>query len=303
MLGLCCHFLEKDSSGEFVNSLNEKTLRLGAFKEGKYSKEKILKTYINNLTNLKNILPKLIKNNIYSYRISSNLFSLFDEVSEEIKYDKEIILLLEEIGKFILDNNMRITSHPDQFVVLSSDNENVIINSKKILEYHAWIFDVMKLPETSFYSINIHGGKKGNSEKLIKQILSLSNNIRNRLTLENDEMAYNVNDLYYIYKETNIPICFDSHHHTFNDSNINGEEALNIAISTWNNIKPLTHLSNTEPELKNGSFKDKRKHSNYIYYIPEYQLKAYNNNLIDIDVEAKLKNLSIDKVRKDFSIK
>jgi len=52
---------------------------------------------------------------------------------------------------------MRVTTHPSQFVVLSSLNPNVIKNSIEQLKHHAWIFDKMGLDESPYYLINIHG--------------------------------------------------------------------------------------------------------------------------------------------------
>lgn len=160
----------------------------------------------------------------------------------------------------------------------------------------------MNLPESAFYSINIHGGTKGNSKLLINSINKMSSSVRKRLTLENDELSYNVKELYDVYQETGIPICWDSHHHTFNNAGLSLEEGLFLAKKTWNNIKPLTHLSNTSPLVANGSFTEKRKHSDYVHYIPDCQLKGNNNNEIDIDFEFKMKNLAILKALKDFNI-
>lgn len=111
-------------------------------------------------------------------------------------------------------------------------------------------------------------------------------------------------DLYEVYQETGVPIVFDSHHHKFNSSSLEDEEAFNLALSSWKNIKPLTHLSNTEPELSSSNnFQKLRQHSQYVHYIPKYQLKANNDDLIDIDFEFKMKNLAIEKAIIDFNIK
>ena len=73
-------------------------------------------------------------------------------------------------------------------------------------------------------------------------------------------------------------------------------------MKTWGTIKPLQHLSNTEPGMENGSFTERRKHSYNIHYIPEKQKELILENIIDVDVEAKGKNLAVLKMRKDFYI-
>jgi UV DNA damage endonuclease len=186
---------------------------------------------------------------------------------------------------------------------LSSDSDVVVAKSFVELDIHGWVFDSMGLDQSPVYAINIHGGKSDRTSRLIDQIKSLPDNVRKRLTLENDETAYNVIDLLSVYKETNTPIVFDSHHHVFNDGGLMLEEAFAATSETWpKGIKPLQHLSNTEPDLMNGNFMDRRKHSNMIHYIPDVQLEGLRNDTIDVEVEAKMKNLSVNEMRKQFSI-
>lgn len=307
MLGLCCQYIEpvcnRNGNIKYKNILEERTLQYGQFLKNKYSKFQIEKIWINNITNLYSVLQKINSEDFHLFRVSSNLFPLYDEVSDLLTTSKEINNILQEIGKFIIRSQMRLTTHPDQFVVISSNKKDVINNSIRMLEHHAWIFDQMNLPQTPYYAINIHGGVKENNQILIDSIKKLSPSVKNRLTLENDERAYNVKDLYKIYESTGVPICWDSHHHTFNAANLSLEEGLQLAKSTWQNHKPLTHLSNTEPLLINGSFTERRKHSDYVHYIPECQIQAHNNNEIDIEFEFKMKNLAIKKSLSDFNIK
>lgn len=306
MIGLCCQYLEprlkRNGQTEYINILNEKTLQFNAYNSGKYSEKTILEAYLNNLDNLHLVLKRVYSEGIRSFRVSSGLIPLFDIVPEKLSHHPDVLQKLNDIGSFVMSHDMRVSSHPDQYTVLSSDNPNVITNSIKILNYHAWVFDRMGLPATTYYPINIHGGKRDASAKLVNSILSLPESVLKRLTLENDESSYSVSELLPIAKETGVPICFDSHHHTFRTDGLEPEEACVEAISTWGEVKPMTHLSNTTPGKESGSFRERRKHSDYVHYIPEYQLKLHQNNKIDIEFEFKMKNLSIFKALKDFSI-
>lgn len=308
MLGLVCHFLKeevKPRSGNtvFVNAMNEKVLQLGKYKSGDYTREFIKSTYIHNARQVALMIPTIHSSGIHHFRLSSALFPLSDQVDRELWDNQEVQKYLKQAGDYVKKNNMRITAHPGQFCVLSSDSDRVVENSFKELSHHGWIFDVMGLDASPFYAINIHGGKADRTSRLIDQIKSLPNNVKNRLTLENDENCYSVIDLLEVYQSTGVPVCFDSHHHIFNDGDLTLDEAYDLSCQTWtNNIKPLQHLSNTEPSLANGSFMDRRKHSEMIHYIPECQLQGLRNNTIDVEVEAKSKNLSIFKLKKDFEI-
>lgn len=308
MLGICCHYIKeeftpKTGQKKIVNQMEERTLQLGRYKSGKYTDEQIKLTYVNNVKNLSLMLPKIRKTGVKLFRISSAMFPLADQVSKSLWDNEEVKKHLRDAGSFIRENGMRVTTHPGQFCVLSSDSDAVVEKAFVELSIHGWMFDAMGLDQSPNYAINIHGGKSDRSSRLIDQIKSLPDNIRKRLTLENDENSYNVVDLLAVHQATETPIVFDSHHAVFNDGSITMEEAFHASLETWpKGITPLQHISNTEPDLANGSTTERRKHSNMIHYVPQCQLDALRDNTVDVEVEAKLKNIAVFKMSKDFNI-
>lgn len=303
-LGVCCQWLEprtkRDGSVVYENSINERTLQLGRFQKGLYTKSIIREVYINNINEIIKLVPKLVANNLKLFRMSSGLFSLAEYNRDIIDNDEQVSLLLTKLGKAFTDAGIRVTTHPDQFVVLSSDNPVTVNNAIKELSHHAWVFDKMHLPATPYAAINIHGGKSDRLAQLIQVVRNLPDNVRSRLTFENDESAYSLVDLLQVHAATSVPVVWDSHHHTFNDANLSLDDAFGLAVYTWKNtgVKPLQHLSNTTPGLENGSFTDRRKHSDYIHYIPDCQRDGVVRDVVDIDVEAKMKNLAVGKLVK-----
>lgn len=308
-LGVCCQWIEKKvrpRSGEieYVNVFDERSLQLGRFKNGKYTPEMLRGTYEHNARRLAEMLPLIHKHGVRLFRISSSMFPLADKVDHPLWKSPTVMKHLATAGEFVRKHGMRVTTHPGQFCVLSSDSDAVVENAFVELSIHGWMFDAMGLDESPFYAINIHGGKADRSSRLIEQIRSLPDNVRKRLTLENDEMSYSVIDLLSVHEETGVPITFDSHHHVFNDAELTMEEAYMATKETWTNgVKPLQHISNTEPDLKNGNFVDRRKHSNMIHYIPDEQLQGMRDDTIDVDVECKMKNLGVFKMIKDFELR
>jgi UV DNA damage endonuclease len=306
MLGLCCQFIQpvvkRTGNVVYKNIIEEKILQLGACKLGKYSQQRIRSTYHHNVDQHIKLVPKLVELNIHSFRLSSNLFTLWELNNQMIKDDAILVNKLAKLGKLFSDNDIRVTTHPGQFTVLSSDNANVVKNSISELEYHAWVFDQMGLPQSAYAAINIHGGKANRSKSIISVYRSLPDNIRRRLTLENDEKCYNVSQLMDIHAKCGVPVVFDSHHYTFNTGDMSFADAFDCSGSTWGSIKPLQHISNTEPGMENAAFNQRRAHSQYIHRIPDMQLDAMRNNTIDVDVEAKHKNLALLDMRKQFNI-
>jgi UV DNA damage endonuclease len=251
-------------------------------------------------------LFKIVKWNekmgIKFFRISSEMFPWASEYDIKTLPDyPEIRNTLEIVGKYAQSIGHRLTFHPGPFNKLPSDDPNVINNTSRDLEIHGEVFDLLCLPQTPFAKINIHVGAayddKGRACKnFIRNFKNLSQSVRSRLTVENDDKAslYSTRELYnMIYLEIGIPIVFDYHHHTFCTGDQTEQEALELAASTWNGIKPVVHYSESRSlEQKDPSIKP-QAHSDYVYkYINTY------GNDVDIMIEAKEKELALLKYYK-----
>ena len=269
----------------------------------------VKKTFINKgaiyagelaLQNVKDIIKILewnLKNNIFFFRISSDIFPWASHynISSLPQYN-EIKDKLLEAGHFAKKNNIRITAHPGPFNVLVSPNENVIKNTFIDLKMHGELFDMMKLEKSVYNKINIHcngvyGDKKSAMERFCINYKKLPISIRSRLTVENDdkETMYSVKDLMFIHEKIGIPIVFDYHHHKFCTGGLSEEEALKLAISTWpKNIKPVVHYSESKSVHEKNNKIKLQAHSDFIHEIPN----TYGYDL-DIMVEAKAKELAI----------
>ena len=286
-----------------------------------YASELILE----NLRNLTKIVSWNNQNGIKVYRMSSNMFPWMSEYefTDLPDYDK-ICNLLKGIGTLAMENGQRLSFHPGQFCVLASPNEEVVLNAMNELDKSAQIMDLMGLPESRMAKINIHvggayGDKKTALERFCKNFLRLQPSAQARLTVENDDKAnmYSVKDLYEgVYKVVGIPIVFDYFHHKFCTGDMTEEEALKLAASTWGDVKPCTHYSESrraekkliiEQICKNNNitmeqmqdwptlaahYKEFSKikeqaHSDYI----KEEIKDYGLD-IDVVVEAKAKELA-----------
>ncbi len=252
------------------------------------------------LANAKDII-KILEwnrlNGIYFFRLSSTIIPWGDHIDiTQLKDYKEIKSELKKAGDFARYWGMRINSHPGPFVVLTSPNEEVVKNAIADLELHGKIFDMMGLEKSHFNNINIHcngvyGDKKSAMDRFIKNFQRLSNSVKMRLTVENDDKAsmYSVKDLMYIYEETGIPIVFDYHHHQFCTGGLTEEEALKLASTTWpKDIGQEVHYSESKALHENNPKEKPQAHSYLINNLPN----TYGLD-IDIMVEAKGKELAI----------
>lgn len=258
---------------------------------------------LKNVIDLEKIIRWNHKNGFNLFRVSSNLFPWSSEykLSEMPDFD-EISKLLLSIGNLSKEFGQRLTSHPGPFNVLVSPNESVVKNTITDLSIHAQVFDLMGLEQTHQYPINIHcngvyGDKIKAMDRFCTNFEKLPQGVQNRLTVENDDKAsmYSVSDLMYIHERIGIPIVFDYHHHKFNTGGLTEKEALELAMSTWGeNIVPVVHYS--ESKTVEDEKSKPQAHSSYIYN----KIDNYGHTL-DIEVEAKAKELTILKYRRDFT--
>lgn len=255
-----------------------------------------------NVVDLEKILKWNVKNGIYFFRISSDIFPWASEYDlESLPQIHLIRIVLQRIGKFVQENNVRITCHPGPFNVLGSINDDVVRRTIIDLELHAKLFDLMGLTKTPFNKINIHcngtyGNKEATMERFCRNFDRLSDSVKSRLTIENDDKAsmYSVKDLMQIHNTIGIPIVFDYHHHQFCTGDLSEEEALNLAVSTWKNgITPVVHYSESKSLHESDTKIKPQAHSDYIHTLPN----TYGLD-VDIMLETKQKELALLKVIK-----
>jgi UV DNA damage endonuclease len=248
---------------------------------------------IQNVADLERIIEWNEQNGIKMYRMSSDMVPWATEYQfEQLKDWNEIAIILKRCGDKATQYGQRLSFHPGPFNVLVSPKEAVVQNTINDLEVHGRLMDALGLSKTPYNKINIHcngvyGDKQSAMDRFIDNFKLLSDSVKSRLTIENDDKAsmYSVKDLMYIHNAIKIPIVFDYHHHTFNTGNLSEQDALELAMSTWpKGITPAVHYS----ESKMGS--KPQAHSDFVERIPE----TYGN-IVDIMVEAKQKDLAILK--------
>lgn len=139
------------------------------------------------------------------YRIPSSIFPFADEDIGREVLDK-FSGTLGRSGARAIERSVRLVMHPDQFVVLSSDSEDVVVNSIKILQMHADIMDLLQQPRSPWALLEVHGGKTDRSDRLVEAIAALPDAIRCRLGLENDEYSYSAEQIWEICKRSGPPL-------------------------------------------------------------------------------------------------
>ncbi len=256
-------------------------------------KSALRRLYAENLSRLDNAIDYCHAHGIRLYRLTSALFPFADDpLGEDIL--EEFRETIAAKGQRALDLGLRLVLHPDQFVVLSSDSPHVVENSITILKTHARVMDMLTQPRSSWAVIQIHGGKSGRAEQLVRVIGQLPEAIGSRLALENDEYAYSASEILEVCRAARVPMVFDAHHHvvheklgSYEDPSI--AQMLRAARETWPIPEwQLVHISNGR------EFFNDRNHSDLITTMPS----AYRDAPW-IEVEAKQKELAIEKLKNE----
>jgi len=244
-----------------------------------------------NLTMLDKALGYCEREGIFLYRILSSIFPFADEdIGRAVL--QPMAGQLARVGQRASTSNIRLVMHPDQFVVLSSDSNDVVNNSIKILQMHADIMDLLLQPRSPWALLEIHGGKANRSDALVARIAQLPDAIRLRIGLENDEYSYSASDIHAVCIRSGVPMVFDAHHHivherlsSYDDPSV--ADMLARARTTWHDpSQQLVHISNGRT-----GFND-RQHSDLIDVMPACYVHAPY-----IEIEAKSKEEAINKLR------
>jgi UV DNA damage endonuclease len=271
-------------------------------------------------------------NGITLFRVGSELFPRWNHYElADLPQIAEITQHLRAAGDYAKAHGHRITTHPGPFHILGSPEARVVDNSLVSLERHSELFDLMGFDPSFENLINIHigstyGDKDGTIERWLKNYDRLSDSVKKRLVLENDDKAsmYSVRELYErVHTQIGIPITFDYWHHTFNTGDLSEREAFFLARETWDkyNVTQCTHYSESRRREAqtliermfahhNISMDDLEKwptfhkqykeftkikeqaHADFILDLPN----SYGVNDLDIEVEAKAKEQALMRI-------
>ncbi len=256
--------------------------------------EKLRTLYQENINRVNSAIDFCKANDINLYRLTSGLFPFSDEQIGTDILD-EFAAQLSDAGNRATANGLRIVMHPDQFVVLSSDSENVVQTSVKILKMHAKTLDLLNQPRSEWATMNIHGGKGDRIDKLVDSIEKLPDEICSRIAFENDEYSYSSEQILEVCRRANVPFVFDAHHHVCREK-LDDYNHPSVSETFWAARETWTNPDNQMVHISNGRehFQD-RAHNDLIFTMPDvFRFAKW------IEVEAKHKEIAIAKLQTEW---
>lgn len=261
-----------------------------------------------NLQNLMKVLHYNVKHHIEVYRITSKLIPLATHPEVQWDYKEYLYEDLQQIGQYIKEHHLRISTHPDQFVILNSPKVDVVESSIRELTHHYELFQLMGIEKQAVMVLHIggaYGDKKQAIQWFYEGISKLPKQILSILAFENDDKLFTVTDTLEAVTQIGCPMVLDIHHHLCNNQQENLENFWPYIYKTWEMRKmvPKVHLSSPK-ELILSTGKIDRRHADFIdkeqfiHFLN--QVKYYNRNF-DVMIEAKQKDWALFRLAKEIS--
>ncbi|KAF3915646.1 hypothetical protein ABW21_db0209300 [Orbilia brochopaga] len=217
---------------------------------------------------------------------------------------------LKRAGALAMQYGHRLTMHPGQFTQLGSPRTEVVDNAIRDLEFHCELLDRLQLQGQAdrdavmiIHMGGVFGDKEATLARFKKEYTTrLSDKIKQRLVLENDDVSWSVEELLPICQELKIPLVLDWHHNniipgTLREGTLDVKTVYGAAIrKTWTdkNITQKQHYS--EPRAGSITGMQRRRHSPRVVDLPPCE------DTMDLMIEAKDKEQAVFELMRKFKL-
>ena len=294
MYNLCCISNELKDQGVKFQTMTWKRFNQLSDEHGvEHALEELGARWLNNVE----VTHKCIEhchNNGWGYRVSSSLFPILTH--PDFKYGvadvPQFEAIVDEFKTIVFNNEVwqvRLSTHPDQFVVLASENQDAVDKSIRELNHHGWVMDMLGCQRSYYNPINIHvnctkGDLADIAARFMSNLAKCDESVTSRLVVENeDKGCWTVVNL---LEHFNIPVTYDNLHDKCNPSQFlpfdgNYFYPMEECAKTWGIIRPLFHYSESHPDKPNP-----RSHADMPIDYPA-------SDSYDWDIELKSKDAAI----------
>ncbi len=239
--GLCCVF--REAPIKFADTTAAAIARL----DRAAGREKLARLCRQNADSLAAAVEYCANNGIGCFRVNSRILPLcthpqFGYRLEQLPGGDEIVARFRACRALAKDRGLRLSFHPDQFVVLNSPRAEVVEAAIRELEYHATVAEWIGADVINIHAGGVFGDRAAALDAFAESFARLSRSARSRLTLENDDKLFAPAHLLPLCRRLGIPLVYDVHHHRCLADGLSVEEATAETLSTWNR-EPLFHIS------------------------------------------------------------
>lgn len=293
-LGLCCKFHQypvafKTATATALSRL-PRPLQL----------QKLSRLALENAESLRQTLAYCAEHGIGCFRVNSQILPvkthpLVGYRVEELPDAPAVVAAFKACGRFAKARGLRLTFHPDQFILLSAADPEITRKSLLDLAYQAEVAGWVRADVINIHAGGAYGDKPAALRRLAAVLRALPRPVRARLTLENDDRTYTPADLLPLCRETGTPFVYDVHHHRCLPDGLTVAEVTRQALATWDR-EPLFHVSS--PKDGHGS-KNPRPHHDFID--PADFPQEWHRLTLTVEVEAKAKETAVARLRQHLA--
>jgi UV DNA damage endonuclease len=272
---------------------------------------------------LHGIFSYLADQSITMYRISSDIapYLTHPEKPEFRHQIKEARRELAALGKVARAQQLRLSFHPSQYIVLNSPDERLVAQSVHDIESEAEMLDVMELGPEACVVIHVGGLYDDRTAARDRWMQTyerkLSSRARARLVLENDDMCFSAADVLAIHQRVGVPLIFDHQHFwCWNPERLGLKDTLRKFLRTWpRGVRPKIHFSSPRTEMRECIERDRKTkrrrkvlkpplvtgHGDFVnpFEFATF-MRAMNGLDFDVMLEAKMKDLALLRLRRDL---
>ncbi len=272
---------------------------------------------------LAEIFSYLRKHRIHMYRMSSDMapYATHPTLPQFHSMVRDSSADLALLGRLAREADIRLSFHPSQFIVLNSENPDLTRKSMWDLDSQAEMLDLMECGPEAVLVVHVggaYGDRQSGCERWIQNWPRLSEPVRRRLILENDDIRFSAADVLKIHEATGVKCVFDYQHHwCFNPEGLPMIETLRRFVATWPaGVRPKTHLSCARTEMRELTRRNRKTGklervlqppvwTGHADYNNPFETITFLRSIADIDtdlmLEAKAKDLSLIRLRNDIA--
>jgi UV DNA damage endonuclease len=250
------------------------------------------------LERFERILDRLERDRISMYRMASSFvpYATHPDLPQFRGQLEQCAAELERVGARVRALDVRLSTHPGQYVVLNSVREDVREAALRDVELQAALLDALGLGEEAVVVLHVgsaEGGTEHGKDRFLAGVERLSARARARLVIENDDRTYALADVLQLSERSGLRVVWDIlHHHCHDPHGIPDREALEHALATWTGRgTPKIHYSSPKTAVAERRVRKGRRVERSLV-LP--QLRAHADMIDPIAFEAFLRDVAGD---------
>ena len=251
-----------------------------------------------NLETLERVIRWCSANDVRSFRVGSDLWPrashpLVEPWIERLFSSGSLSTRMARIKLLAQELDVRLSEHPDQFLVGNSLRPQVVENTIKELEWRGKLSEALGV-EVICLHVGTGAPDPNSALNRWEETLGrLSNAVTSRLAFENDDRVFSPEALLPACMEWGLPMIYDVHHHRLVPDSLDVEHATLLSIASWCEREPYFHISSPKEGWEG---KNCRSHHDMVdeFDWPDAWVElSRSGQRFTVDVEAKAKEKAI----------